>query len=497
MTDSARRSRGVRWSVRSRILASILLVTTLGMGVAGLTSYLFQRERTLVEIDERLYQRVESARTSLSRDATIGTDETPSAATPSSRVFDDASTAVRSVLTHVPALRNESALGMVDGVATYIPRLAPAFRIDEVPGLVERIDSETADGSVVIGTSLSANGWYRYVAVPITVVADPDHTATYVAAFDINAELADRNSFFATYAVVSIVVIAAIGVVGWFVAGRLLRPIRSLRLAASRITGSDLNERIPVAGRDDVSELTETVNDMLDRLDGAMTSQRQLLDDVRHELKTPITIVRGHLEVLDIRNVDEVGAARSLAIDELDRMARLVDDIESLAETTIALSLRPTDVADLSADVYAKAGVIPGHDWVLAERANATVEVDQDRITQAWLQLADNAAKYSPAGSTIELGSTDHGSAVEFWISDNGPGIRPAAVERIFERFGRVDTGRGIRGSGLGLPIVQAIAQAHGGTVNLASSPQGSRFGIVVPTRERAAPTEQLEGIVP
>jgi signal transduction histidine kinase len=117
-------------------------------------------------------------------------------------------------------------------------------------------------------------------------------------------------------------------------------------------------------------------------------------------------------------------------------------------------------------------------------------------VTQAWLQLADNAAKYSPANSTIEIGSTASKDSIEFWVADSGPGIAPAAVERIFERFGRVDTGRGIRGSGLGLAIVKAIAVAHGGTVNLTSSPHGSRFGIVVPTLETMN-TEELEGITP
>jgi len=227
--------------------------------------------------------------------------------------------------------------------------------------------------------------------------------------------------------------------------------------------------------------LTATINDMLDRLDTALTSQRQLLDDVRHELKTPITIVRGHLELLDSGNVADVEATRALAIDELDRMAGLVDDIEFLAETQGTNPVRElVDVDDLTAEVFAKASVIPGHEWALAEVATVTASLDPARITQAWLQLADNAAKYSATGTLIELGSSTNGTEVEFWVADRGPGIPADARARIFERFGRVDTGRGIRGSGLGLPIVAAIAHAHGGRVNLVSSPSGSRFGIVM-----------------
>src|SRR5690606_8460106 len=138
---------------------------------------------------------------------------------------------------------------------------------------------------------------------------------------------------FRTYLLVSVLSLGAIALVGWFVAGRLLRPLRAVRDAASRITATDLSERIPVTGRDDVPDLTRTVNDMLDRLESATSAQQRLLDDVRHELQTPITIVRGHLELLDPGDEDEVASVRTLALDELDRMAGLVDAVGSLAET--------------------------------------------------------------------------------------------------------------------------------------------------------------------
>ena len=118
---------------------------------------------------------------------------------------------------------------------------------------------------------------------------------------------------------------------------------------------------------------------------------------------------------------------------------------------------------------------------MLIETAQVRAELDAVRITQGWLQLVDNAAKYSPAGSVIELGSRLDGDAVEFWVRDSGPGIPDESLHRIFDRFGRVDTGRGIHGSGLGLPIVKAIAEGHGGRVSLDSGTSGSRFGIVVP----------------
>jgi len=476
-----------RWSVRSRILASMLLVAALGMASANAVAFIIQRERTLADVDDRLVSRVDAARSVVTGEVptTSTTDAAP--ATPGTAGFATTSAALEAVLARVLPSTNESSLGIIDGKARYVPGIEIGFHLEDDPAFVDRVVAEVADGSVRLGTSVSASGQWRYIATPIAVTGSPEE-GIYVAAVDIGAELRDLEDAFTTYMLVALAALVAIGLVGWFVAGRLLRPIRQLRAAASRITASDRKERIPVVGQDDVSELTATINDMLDRLDTALTGQRQLLDDVRHELKTPITIVRGHLELLDSRNVSDVESTRALAIDELDRMAGLVDDIESLAETQGAHPVRVlVDVDDLTAEVFAKASVIPGHEWALAEVARVTAPLDPSRITQAWLQLADNAAKYSDTGTIIEIGSATDGIEVEFWVADRGPGIPLDARARIFERFGRVDGSRGIRGSGLGLPIVAAIAKAHGGRVSLVSSPSGSRFGIVVPVAHAEA----------
>jgi two-component system, OmpR family, sensor kinase len=141
--------------------------------------------------------------------------------------------------------------------------------------------------------------------------------------------------------------------------------------------------------------------------------------------------------------------------------------------------------AELTAEVVAKAHGIPGHDWRPGGSAAARVSVDRQKIVQAWLQLADNAAKYSPSGSPIFIGSTDLQGEVEFWVRDGGPGIPAGAEDRILERFGRADT-TGVTGSGLGLSIVQSIVRAHGGRMVVASSPNGSRIGFALPLqRER------------
>lgn len=481
-----------QWSVRGRILAAILAVTAFSMAGAGLTAHLVQRDRVLQQVDERLMSRVEAVRlvvngapaTDVTGTGTEAPDLSPHASTRE---------ALEAVFSRVLPERNESSLGVIDGKAALVSAVDVEVHLEDDPALVDRIIDEVSDGTVRLGTSVGPLGKLRYIATPITVEGDPQQ-GVYIAALDINAELEDINSSFATFTVVAAGGLILVGLVGWLVAGRLLRPLRDLREAASRISATDLTERIPVHGRDDLSGLTTTVNTMLERIDGAVTAQRQLLNDVRHELKTPITIVHGQLEVADPDDPDDVRQAITIAIDELDRMSALVDEIEALADSQqTRLGRVPVDIADLTAQVFAKISTDNGHDWNLAESADLVSSLDPARITQAWLQLADNAAKYSPQGSPISVGSrvvddlADGNSEVEFWVADQGPGIPKDMEDRIFERFGRVEAKRGVRGSGLGLPIVAAIAKAHGGRVTLNSSPVGSRFGIEIPLVQEVA----------
>ncbi|TBN57056.1 HAMP domain-containing histidine kinase [Glaciihabitans arcticus] len=470
-----------RWSVRARILASMLVVTAVGMALAGAVTFLVQRERTLEEMDARLLGSIETARIIVSGDApTTATDGTVG----QGQVFPTVRAALQGILeSDVPA-HDESALGIIDGVASYVPGVEVDIHLENEDAFVSRIVEEVDDGSVRQGTAVVAGTNVRYIASPIEVAGDPEQ-GIYLVTLNSDEELDELVSAFSTYALVALLALLVTGLVGWFVAGTLLRPIRRLRAAASRITASDRNERIIVEGRDDVSELTVTVNDMLDRLDSAMNSQHQLLDDVRHELKTPLTILRGHLELVDSSKVDDVEATRALALDELDRMAALVDDIDTWASVQSSTpNLEEVDVAAFTDSVFAKASALPDHSWELSGRATGVARLDAHRVTQGWLQLVDNAAKYSPTGSTIVLGSLVTNGAVEFWVQDAGPGIPAGSEDRIFERFGRIDAGRGIHGSGLGLPIVRSIAHAHGGRVSLASSDAGSRFGIVIPLTE-------------
>lgn len=474
-------------SVRVRILTAILTVTGIGLIVSGGVSFELQRERILADVDTELRQQVDSVRTIVEAPAALeaGPPSTPGpipAPASDGTGFVDVDEIMTSLLSRVLPGLDGSAVGLIDGVARYEPGVPHSFSLDD-PVLLERVVAETSDGETVLGTVETDDGVLRYAAVAVRLDGGPE-SGVFVTAVSLPARLADLAGVVRSYALVAFASLVVIGLVGWFVAGRLLRPIRELRQTASRITATDLGERIPVAGNDDVSELTRTVNEMIRRLEGAFEGQRRLLADVRHELNTPITIVRGHLELLDPRDLDDVETTRAIATDELDRMSRLIDDIAELsqAERDDLARLEPTDLGELVRQVHAKACVIPGHEWRIGRIAEVVVPVDAHRITQALLQLADNAAKYSPEDSPVTFRVEVVGDRVELSVTDAGPGIPAEARERIFERFGRVDDGRGIRGSGLGLAIVSAIARRHGGSVDLSSVPgRGARFALVLP----------------
>ncbi|WP_167044304.1 HAMP domain-containing sensor histidine kinase [Salinibacterium sp. ZJ454] len=476
MSRHSARTRHV--SVRARIILAILLVAALGMGALTASVYLVERQRALGEVGDRMYQLA---------DELTAIAEGDEVAAPPATVESFLNTAMQRILPEP----NESVLGILNGEAAYVPDANLPFRIDADARFVKFLVASADPTAVVTGTSILPVGTVQYSIVPLAVTGD-DNSGFYVSAFLLDRQLDDAGAILRTSIAVSLVALLLIGAVGWFVSGRLLRPLRRLREAAGRMSASDLSERIPVRGHDDVSLLTVTVNDLVDRLERAFTAQRQLVDDVSHELRTPITIIQGHLELLDGRQPDRVDRVRELALDELARMSALVTELSVLAEsgTTGFVVRLPTDVDELLSDLAAKAKALsPRHSWRVRSDTDALVPLDGTRITQAYLQLCQNAVKYSDVGSIITLGGETVGDGaareLRLWVRDEGVGVAEADQQRVFERFHRVETGRGVEGSGLGLSIVRAITHAHGGSVLLDSEPGvGSTFTMVLPAAE-------------
>ena len=201
-----------------------------------------------------------------------------------------------------------------------------------------------------------------------------------------------------------------------------------------------------------------------------------------------MTILRGNLETMDVHDPTDVDQVRSLAVDEVDRMDRLVNDLLLLARSRRPDFLRwePVDVDDLAAEAFARIRVIGEREWRLTDPVGGTVVADRQRLLQAIVQLAANAVKYSAPGDLIELGlqweTGDRGRVLVISLRDTGVGIEEHQLRRIFDRFQQVrESSRG-EGLGLGLAIVRAIAVGHGGEVGVRSAfGVGSIFEIRIP----------------
>ena len=382
---------------------------------------------------------------------------------------------------NVPAA-SELMLGYWDGglrVASASNRQA-LLRDEDFVGAVDRT-VRTAAGSQMISTS------WGDVYFDVLPVRDNSNEGAFIVAFFVDDEKQDLYELLRIYAVAAVMALGlAIALAAWQ-AGRLLTPVRTLRETAEEISETDLSRRLPVTGNDDLTDLTRTFNAMLSRLDQAFQGQRAFLDDAGHELRTPLTILRGHLELLDEHDANEVDHTRALLLDEVDRMSRLVDDLILLTKADRPGFVTPdvVEVGGLVERVVGKARGLGDRHWVVDAAPRETVPVDEQRVTQALVQLAQNAAKHTGPGDEVGIGASVDAGSVEFWVRDSGPGVPEHAKDRIFDRFVRLRTDGG-EGFGLGLSIVSAIAEAHGGSVRVEDvAPQGARFVVRLPAVER------------
>jgi len=296
-------------------------------------------------------------------------------------------------------------------------------------------------------------------------------------------------------------VVLLLGIALAFIAsGRVLAPLRQLRDAARSVTGSDMTRRIEVTGNDELGELAETFNRMLDRIESAFTSQREFIRDMSHELRTPIAIVRGHLELLADEGTLDQNERREvyeLVTDELSRMTRLVEELLDLtrAERPDFLRLQTVQIGKLAEEMVAKARSMAPREWVLEGTSPRTVVADPQRLTQAIVGIVDNAIKHTDEGDRIAVGAAVNGSEARLWVRDTGPGIAEEERGAIFERFERgSETRSRYDGTGLGLAIARAIAEAHGGRIELQNMPgSGCRFDLIIPVDQAEQADLQAE----
>ena len=356
--------------------------------------------------------------------------------------------------------------------------LSVSYRLDRDAPLVSHWKglAEPERGSVD-----TPAGRVEYLAVPMK--GDDRVLGTFVVAAFTDVLQHPYNDAVLAMGVVGLAVLLVGSLLAWRMADSVLRPVRSLTQTAQGISETDLTQRIEVRGHDELAGLASTLNAMLDRLERTLSSQRRFLDDAGHELRTPITIVRGHLELLE-GDPRERRETLALVMDELDRMSRMVNELILLAkaERPDFLKLESVEVSGLTDELLAKASALGARDWLLDTRGDGVVVVDRQRLTQALEQLAQNAVEQTHEGDKVSLGSLVEDGEARFWVRDEGLGIAPADQAKIFDRFERRGTRMLSGSSGLGLSIVRAIAEAHGGRVELRSERgEGAQFTIIVP----------------
>lgn len=472
-----RRTRRVR-SARLRILGWQLVLVAL----AVIGSVLVSRAVLVDRVDDQVDRGLVQEATEFTQLARGGLD--PATGQP----FDDVRRLLRVAIERNVPDRNETMLALVDGSAYARSAQPVPLRLDQDQELVARFAGVTDS---VLGTVRTEAGVVRYAAVPVEVAGQGERGVLVVATFR-DLERAEVDDVTRISMLVGLAALAVAAALAWVVAGRVLAPVRLVRAAARDISESDLSRRIPVTGHDDVAELSRTFNHMLDRLEVAFATQRDFVNDAGHELRTPITIIRGNLEILE----DDPEARRQtldLVMDELDRMGRMVDDLLILAKADRPdfLRLGAVDLAPFTDELLDKARALAPRDWRLEHLGDGDVVFDRQRVTQAVVQLAQNAAQHTAEGDPIWLGSRVVGEHVRLWVRDSGPGVPPEEREHVFERFHRgVGSRERAAGAGLGLAIVRAIAEAHGGRVSLVDpAAGGAEFRLELPT----APTDRSD----
>ena len=287
-------------------------------------------------------------------------------------------------------------------------------------------------------------------------------------------------------------VVGLAGIGGYVLARRALMPIDHLAAEARRITADRLHERLSVPNQnDEIGRLAAVINDTFARLEASFDQLRRFTADASHELRTPLSVMRGigEMGVGEPRTASEYKDVIGSMLEEVDRLTRLVDTLLRLSRGeagTVRLSRDVVDLGELARDVASSLAI-------LAEERRQRLRVDgaedvrvsADRLVlrDAITNIVDNAIKYGPRGSTIDINVNGDAAHATLTIADEGPGIPAPHRERIFDRFYRIDEGRSrdSGGTGLGLAIAKWAVEANGGRITLESSGTGSMFKIVLP----------------
>jgi signal transduction histidine kinase len=354
--------------------------------------------------------------------------------------------------------------------------------LNGVRGLVIRYSSTVQADMLYVATPLEREGDVSWVVRTAMPLASIDNLL--------------RNMF-GNLLLVLFVLVGAIFIGSVYVYRKINAPLDEIRRGAERFSQGRFGLKLPEYQVREISDLATALNQMATQLDRLESLRREFVANVSHELKTPVTTIKGFIETLlegakenpaDLQRFLEIISRQS------DRLAAIIDDLLTLSrlesaplsEVMDAGVYRLEDILDSCRDICLARAQQKNITIKLSCAATCKVRADRSLLTQAIINLVENAIKYSPEGTTITLACAEPGSYIEITVTDEGPGIAEHHLPRLFERFYRADKARSrkLGGTGLGLAIVKHIASVHGGEVGVSSKPgAGSTFSISLPRR--------------
>lgn len=306
---------------------------------------------------------------------------------------------------------------------------------------------------------------------------------TFRVAQSLNSVGSAQGSLRDTLIVVGIAALAVLILAAFWIAALASRPLRHIAAFAAAFDTTGLDRRLDEdEGPAEVRSLAHSFNRMLDRLQASFTREREFVADASHELRTPVTIAQGELDLMrraaSGEDRDQLDAVRR----ELKRMERLVTEMLVLAAQDSDASMRRDriEVSDLLADIRRDAPLMGARNYVV-DVLPGTVEVDPDRIAQVFRNLLRNAVAHTDEGGRVHIGASAADGRVRFEVSDDGVGFSSEEAQHLFDRFYRTEEGRSrdSAGSGLGLAIARAIVEAHGGSIHALSTNPGGGGKVV------------------
>ena len=316
-----------------------------------------------------------------------------------------------------------------------------------------------------------AAGRLRVLTQPITN-RDGARLGTFRAAEPLASVELTREGLRNTFLLVGLTALVLAATVAGWLASIITAPLRNMASFASAVGAGDLQRRLRQRRTgDEVDVLADSFNAMLDRLEEAFTRQQDFVSDASHELRTPLTVLRGQIDVLRRSGDDPATREKTLrtVLAEIDRMNRLVEDMLTLARVDAEnfVRKRPVRLDDFMQDLERDLPLLGARDYRVVCTATGFIDADPDRLEQVFRNIVRNAVKHTDSDGTIRIGVAATNGKVTFSVADNGPGIPPHQLPRIFDRFHRTDEGRARDhgGSGLGLAIARAIVEAHGGRI--------------------------------